>query len=111
MGHCSGNATGARAYLFSGYAGGLGDVFVLALPSPILNQSNLVSGVNSKDKKEQTYTILMPFIAATTAPVVAFALANGLFLPIGGVMVDFSNSILANLLYSDNNLLIKGMPI
>lgn len=52
------------------------------------------------DKNEQKNTPLMPFMAVAVAPVVAFALANALFLPLALAMVDFGDSFLANLIPS-----------
>ena len=50
-------------------------------------------------------------MAASLAPVVAFALANALFLPLAGIMTDFSNSFLADMLYSVNNSLISRLIV
>jgi hypothetical protein len=41
---------------------------------------------------------LLPFMAAALAPVVTFALANALFLPLTLGMLDFSNSFLVDLI-------------
>jgi len=50
------------------------------------------------DKKEQKKNPLMPFLAASLAPVVAFALANALFLPLTVGMMDFGDSFLVDLI-------------
>ena len=49
------------------------------------------------DKNEQTKPSLLPFMAASLAPVVTFALANALFLPYVLAMMDFNNSFLIKL--------------
>ena len=53
------------------------------------------------DKNEQIKPPLIPFLAASLAPVVAFALANALFLPYVLAMMDFSNSFLMKLIPRD----------
>ena len=50
------------------------------------------------DKNERKNIPLMPFIAASLAPVVAFALANALFLPLTMGMTNFSDSFLVDLI-------------
>jgi hypothetical protein len=50
------------------------------------------------DKNEQTKPSLLPFMAAALAPVVTFALANALFLPLIVGMMDFGDSFLADLI-------------
>jgi hypothetical protein len=50
------------------------------------------------DKNDQTKPPLLPFLAAAAAPVVAFALANALFLPLTVGMMDFGDSFLADLI-------------
>jgi len=52
-------------------------------------------------KKDQIKSPLGPFLAAAMAPVVAFALANALFLPYVLAMLDFSNSFLMKLIPRD----------
>ncbi|HEY5270653.1 MAG TPA: hypothetical protein VII97_09975 [Anaerolineales bacterium] len=53
------------------------------------------------DKNEQKNPPLMLFMAAALAPVVAFALANALFLPLVLGMEDFGDSFLVNLIPSN----------
>jgi hypothetical protein len=61
------------------------------------------------DKNEQTKPSLLPFMAASLAPVVTFALANALFLPYVLAMMDFSNSFLMKLI--PVNIPGSGYPI
>jgi len=53
------------------------------------------------ENNEQSKIPLVPFMAASLAPVVAFALANALFLPLIVGMMDFSNG---------NGLFAKLLP-
>ena len=50
------------------------------------------------DKNEQKKPSRLPFVAASLAPVVAFVLANVLFLPLALGMMDFGDSFLADLI-------------
>jgi hypothetical protein len=69
------------------------------------------------NKNEQTNIPLKPFMTVAMAPVVVFALANALFLPLVEAFFNFSNgSFLAYLVGSTNNpfiqdfiLIIAGM--
>ena len=49
-------------------------------------------------KNDQIKPPLVPFLAAAMAPVIAFALANALFLPYALALLDFSNSFLMDLI-------------
>jgi hypothetical protein len=53
------------------------------------------------DKDAPIKPPLIPFLAAAIAPVLAFALANILFLPYALAMMDFSNSFLMKLIPRD----------
>ena len=53
------------------------------------------------DKNAPIKPPLIPFLAAAIAPVLAFALANALFLPYALAMMDFSNSFLMKLIPRD----------
>ena len=61
------------------------------------------------DKTEKPKTRLLPFIAASMAPAVVFALAFALFLPIAGAMIDLNSSFLGSLLSSINNPLVSRL--
>ena len=50
------------------------------------------------ETNEQSKIPLVPFLAAALAPVVTFALANALFLPLTVGMLDFGDSFLADLI-------------
>jgi hypothetical protein len=53
------------------------------------------------DKNEQKNIPLRPSMAVAVAPVVAFALANALFLPLALAVADFGDSFLVNLIPSN----------
>lgn len=53
------------------------------------------------EQKNTRRTPRMPFIAVTVAPVVAFVLANALFLPLTMGMMDFGDSFLVKLIPSN----------
>jgi hypothetical protein len=61
------------------------------------------------DKNVQTTPPLTSFLAAILAPVLAFILANALFLPYALAMMDFSNSFLMKLI--PRNIPGMGYPI
>jgi hypothetical protein len=50
------------------------------------------------ENNEQSKIPLVPFMAASLAPVVTFALANALFLPLTVGMMDFGDSFLVDLI-------------
>jgi hypothetical protein len=63
------------------------------------------------DKDTQASAHPLSLVAVTIAPIVAFALANALFLPIVEVVADVGNSILGRLLASVNNVLASYLIV
>ena len=100
---CCAHTTGNPAGLFGGFEFHLYDV-VICVP-----QFNTLETLrHSMNKNEQTNIPLKPFMKAAMAPVVVFALANALFLPLVEAFFNFSNgSFLANLVASTNNPFIQ----
>jgi len=62
---------------------------------------------NSMDKSELKNIPLRPFMAVIMAPVVVFALANALFLPIVGALDISRGGFLADMVASTNNPFIQ----
>ena len=101
---CCDHTTGNPASLFSGFEFHLYDAVIFV---PQLNTLETLR--HSMNKNEQTNIPLKPFMKVAMAPVVVFALANALFLPLVDAFFNFSNrSFLANLVASTNNPFIQG---
>jgi hypothetical protein len=66
---------------------------------------------STADKDTQSDPHPLPFVAVTIAPIVAFALANALFIPIVEIVADVGNSILGRLLASVNNVLASYLIV
>jgi hypothetical protein len=109
---CGDHAADTPAGLFGGFVSHL---YNAAIFVPQFNTLETLR--HSMNKNEQTNIPLKPFMTVAMAPVVVFALANALFLPLVEAFFNFSNgSFLAYLVASTNNpfiqdfiLIIAGM--